>query len=74
VIDAAVSNVTLLRVIRPPRSNSLQQQERFDAFVRELNVERPHEPLDMKCPAELYLASPRRYGGLPEFIYPFHDR
>ena len=28
----------------------------------------------MKCPAELYLASPRPYAGLPELIYPFHDR
>jgi len=59
---------------RPPGSNSLQQQERFDAFVREFNVERPHEALAMKCPAELYLASPRRYDGLPELTYPFHDR
>ena len=30
---------------RPPGSNSLQQQERFDAFVREFNAERPHERL-----------------------------
>src|SRR5216683_7499996 len=59
---------------RPPGSNSLQQQERFDVFVREFNAERPHEALDMKCPAELYLASPRPYDGLPELIYPFHDR
>jgi transposase InsO family protein len=59
---------------RPPGSNSLQQQERFDAFVREFNVERPHEALDMKCPAQLYVASPRPYAGLPELIYPFHDR
>ena len=28
----------------------------------------------MKCPSELYLASTRRYDGLPELIYPFHDR
>jgi hypothetical protein len=28
----------------------------------------------MKCPAELYAASPRRYDGLPELTYPFHDR
>src|SRR5213083_1716772 len=51
---------------RPPGSNSLQQQERFDAFVREFNAERPHEALDMKCPGELYLTSPRSYDGLPE--------
>src|SRR5258706_5665365 len=28
----------------------------------------------MKCPAELYAASSRRYDGLPELAYPFHDR
>ncbi len=39
--------------------NSLQQQARFDAFVSEFNTERPHEALAMKCPAELYAASPR---------------
>ena len=59
---------------RPPGFNSLQQQERFDAFVREFNAERPHEALGMKCPAELYTASARCYAGLPELTYPFHDR
>jgi hypothetical protein len=39
-----------------------------------VNTERPHEALGMKCPAELYTASPRRYDGLPELTYPFHDR
>src|SRR6204780_1998991 len=56
---------------RPPGFNSLQQQERFDAFVREFNTERPHQALDMKCPAELYTASARRYVGLPDLTYPF---
>jgi hypothetical protein len=32
------------------------------------------DALDMKCPVELYLASPRPYDGSPELIYPFHDR
>jgi transposase InsO family protein len=59
---------------RPPGFNSLQQQARFDAFVQEFNTERPHEALAMKCPAELYAASARRYDGLPELSYPFHDR
>ena len=59
---------------RPPGVNSLQQQERFDAFLREFNTERPHEALDMKCPAELYTASARAYAGLPDLTYPFHDR
>ena len=59
---------------RPPGLNSLQQQARFDAFVREFNAERPHEALAMRCPAELYTASPRPYDGLPELQYPLHDR
>jgi transposase InsO family protein len=59
---------------RPPGFNSLQQQARFDAFLSEFNIERPHEALDMKCPAEFYSASARRYAGLPELTYPFHDR
>jgi transposase InsO family protein len=56
---------------RPPGFNSQQQQDRFDAFVREFNTERPHEALDMKCPAERYLASTRHYDGLPELTYLF---
>jgi transposase InsO family protein len=59
---------------RPAGMNSLQQQSRFDAFVHEFNAGRPHEALAMKCPAELYAASPRYYDGLPELTYPFHDR
>ena len=59
---------------RPPGSNILQQQSRFDAFMLEFNAERPHEALGMKCPAELYVASARRYDGLPDLTYPFHDR
>jgi len=59
---------------RPPGMNSLQQQGRFDAFVHEFNTERPHEALAMKCPAELYSASPRSYTGLADLDYPLHDR
>jgi transposase InsO family protein len=59
---------------RPPGSNSLQQQTRFDAFRDEFNAERPHEALAMRCPSEVYLASPRPYRGLPELAYPFHDQ
>jgi len=59
---------------RPPGMNSLQQQARFDAFVREFNAQRPHEALAMPCPAEVYSASPRPYLGLPELTYPLHDR
>lgn len=59
---------------RPPGLNSLQQQERFDAFMSEFNEERPHEALGMACPAEVYTPSSRPYSGLPELEYPFHDR
>jgi transposase InsO family protein len=59
---------------RLPAMNFLQQQARFDAFVREFNTERPHEALAMKCPAEVYTASSRSYRGLPELTYPLHDR
>jgi hypothetical protein len=54
-------------------SPSLQQQARFDAFVHEFNVERPHEALSMKCPAEIYSVSPRPYEGLPDIACPFHN-
>ncbi|CEJ14700.1 Integrase core domain protein [bacterium YEK0313] len=59
---------------RPAGQNSLQQQGRFDAFQKEFNTERPHEGLDMKCPAEVYTPSCRPYTGLPELSYPLHDR
>jgi transposase InsO family protein len=59
---------------RPPGMNSLQQQARFDDFLHEFNTERPHEAIAMKLPAEVYTASSRRYDGLPEIDYPFHDR
>jgi hypothetical protein len=54
--------------------NALQQQDRFDRFVSEFNDERPHEAIGMKMPGELYTSSSRRYDGLPEVDYPFHDR
>ena len=54
--------------------NSLQQQARFDAFVSEFNMERPHEALAMKTPAQMYPPSRRPYTGLPDISYPLHDR
>jgi len=59
---------------RPPGLNILQQQDRFDRFVNEFNEERPHEALAMRCPGEAYIPSSRTYQGLPELVYPFHDR
>ena len=59
---------------RPAGMNSLQQQAKFDQFVREFNCERPHEALAMKVPADVYTPASRPYAGLPEIDYPLHDR
>lgn len=59
---------------RPPGMNSLQQQARFDDFVREFNTERPHQALGLKTPVQVYTPAPRPYLGLPEVEYPLHDR
>ena len=42
---------------RPPDRNQAAQQVRFDAFRAEFNEERPHEALDQKTPASVYVAS-----------------
>jgi transposase InsO family protein len=42
---------------RPARTNLLQQQEQFDAFVEEFNGRRPHEALGMQPPEAVYTSS-----------------
>jgi transposase InsO family protein len=59
---------------RPAGANVLQQQAKFDAFQAEFNSERPHEALQMKCPAEVYTASTKPYRGIAEPQDPFHDK
>jgi hypothetical protein len=59
---------------KPAGQNFLQQQERFDAFIEEYNHDRPHQALRMKYPGELYVPSIRKYEGLPDIEYPFHDK
>jgi putative transposase len=59
---------------KPAGANFLQQQARFDMFIEVFNHERPHEALEMKCPAEVYLPSTRPYTGLPDIDYPLHDK
>lgn len=55
----------------PPRANLRQQQQAFQDFQREYNQERPHEALEYRRPAELYVASARIYPSrLPELEYP----
>jgi putative transposase len=39
---------------KPAGLNFLQQQARFDDFIEIFNEQRPHEALDIKCPAEVY--------------------
>ena len=59
---------------KPPRTNLLQQQERFDDFIAEFNEERPHEALGMRTPAKVYVRSPRQYPtALSEPKYPGYD-
>jgi transposase InsO family protein len=68
-------HLTLKReATRPAGANILQQQAKFDAFQAEFNSERPHEALQMKCPAEVYTASTKPYRGIAEPHYPFHDK
>jgi len=59
---------------RPAGGNILQQQGKFDDFIEEFNNERPHEALNMKCPAEVYVAASRPYRGILEPYYPLHDK
>jgi putative transposase len=67
-------HLTLKReATKPPGNNFLQQQARFDEFIRIYNHERPHQAIAMRYPAELYTPSLRPYTGLPELSYPFHD-
>jgi transposase InsO family protein len=50
------------------------QQAELDLWRQEFNQERPHEALGMKCPAEVYQKSSRRYAGTPEDVsYPDMD-
>ncbi|QHO73278.1 integrase [Bradyrhizobium sp. CCBAU 051011] len=63
-----------LETIKPVARNFLQQQARFDDFIDGYNNERPHQALNMQCPAERYIPSRRIYQGLPDLDYPFHDR
>jgi putative transposase len=63
-----------LETTKPAGKNFLQQQAKFDDFVECFNNERPHQALNMRCPAECYVPSSRPYVGLPELDYPFHDK
>ena len=58
---------------RPPARTLRGQQQRFDAFLREYNEERPHEALRNAVPASRYRPSPRPLPRhLPPLEYPGH--
>lgn len=58
---------------RPPAEDAAGQQERFEAFRRMYNEQRPHEALDQRAPAQVYEPSSRRYPPcLPASEYPGH--
>lgn len=42
---------------KPPASNLLTQQDKFEAFKEVFNKERPHQALEMKTPASIYQKS-----------------
>ena len=46
----------------------------YSSGIEVFNNQRPHEALDMKCPAEVYQPSQRVYSGLPDVDYPLHDK
>jgi transposase InsO family protein len=46
---------------QPPAANLRHQQRAFDQFRQEYNWERPHESLEMRTPAELFLPNGRQY-------------
>jgi len=55
----------------PPQANVRRQQEAFDCFQREYNEERPHEALQYRTPASVYVESARIFPSrLPELEYP----
>ena len=59
---------------RPAGMNMLQQQDKFEDFIKEYNYERPHESLGMKTPTSVYSYSARQYNGIEDIEYPFHDK
>src|SRR6201984_2241658 len=63
-----------METTKPAGANFLQQQAKFDDFIECYNNDRPHQALNMQCPAECYGASSRAYLRFPALDYPFHDK
>jgi transposase InsO family protein len=60
---------------RPAAATLPEQQRKFDRFVEEYNLQRPHESLEFKLPAQCYEVSLEKYPKrLASITYPLHDR
>jgi len=59
---------------KPAAFNFLQQQEKFDTFIKVYNHQRPHQGIGGAYPGDLYTPSPKIYETPGEPDYPFHDR
>ncbi len=59
---------------KPAAFNFLQQQERFDNFIRVYNHQRPHQALGGAYPGDIYTPSARVYRPPEDPEYPYHDR
>ena len=58
---------------RPPGSDLVEQQVRFDEFVWTYSHQRPHEGIGQRCPADLWHPSSRSYPDrLTDPEYPGH--
>ncbi len=59
--------------MRPMAASWVAQQKAFDRFRHEYNHERPHEALEQKPPASVYVPSDRRAPTEPtDPVYPSH--
>lgn len=56
--------------IKPAAPTFRAQQKRFDRWRQQYNQVRPHEALDMLCPADIYRSSSRRLGEQDKLSYP----
>ena len=64
-------HLTLLEAMQPAAADRAEQADRFVAFARDYNEERPHEALGQRTPASVYRPSPRMMPErLPEPAYP----
>lgn len=63
-----------LETTKPAAPHVLAQQEKFNEFKEQFNFERPHQALEMQCPGQIYHKSQRKYEGLPDIMYPDHDK